>query len=237
MSNKLTAKLPKGDSIKYWAEDDRPREKMLKRGNTALSDMELITILLQGGNGKKSAVDLAREIMTLGNNNLSQLGKLSVKDFQKIKGIGLAKSITLGAALELGRRRQLSEGILRKVVSSSKSAADILIPLMSDLVNERFCLLCLSASNALLHYEFVSSGGLSSTVVDVRVIMKTALQQMASKVIIAHNHPSGNLKPSSSDRAVTEKIKQAGSVLDIQLVDHIIIGDQQYLSFADEGLL
>lgn len=233
--NKVNPK--KGYSIKDWAEDDRPREKMLRKGNSALSDAELITILLQSGNAQKSALDLAKEVLQLGNHNLAQLGKLSAKDFQKIKGIGLAKGITLAAALELGRRRQLSEGMVRKEINSSRSAADILSPLMSDLLQENFCVLCLSMSNKLLHYEFVSSGGLTSTVVDVRVILKTAIHNMASRLIIAHNHPSGNPKPSGPDRLITEKLKNAAALMDIDLIDHIIIADQQYFSFADEGLL
>jgi DNA repair protein RadC len=227
----------KANSIKQWAEDDRPREKMLQKGYAALSDAELIAILIQSGTREKSAVDLAREILQLGNQNLSHLGKLGLKDFQKIKGIGEAKAITLAAALELGRRRQIGEGLEQKEISTSRAAADILIPLMGDLPHEKFCVLCLSASNKLLHYEFVSSGGLTSTIVDPKMIFKTAMQHMASRIIIAHNHPSGNLTPSASDRQITEKLKAGARLLDIQLMDHIIVADKKYTSFADEGIL
>jgi DNA repair protein RadC len=182
-------------------------------------------------------VDLAREILQLGNQNLSHLGKLSLKDFQKIKGIGEARAITLAAALELGRRRQIGEGLDQKELSSSRAAADILIPLMSDLRQEKFCVLCLSASNKLLHYEFVSSGGVSSTIADPRIIFKVALQYMASRIIIAHNHPSGSLLASAQDKQITEKLKAGGALLDIKLMDHIIVADKKYLSFADEGMM
>jgi len=227
----------KTNSIKHWAEDDRPREKMLQKGYTALSDAELIAILIQSGTREKSAVDLAREILQMGNHNLSKLGKLSIKDFQKIKGIGEARAITLVSALELGRRRQLSEGMEQKELSSSKAAADILIPLMGDLPQEKFCVLCLSNSNKLIHYEFVSTGGVTQTVVDAKIIFKTALQHLASRLIIAHNHPSGNLTPSKADRDVTEKLINGAKLLDLQIIDHLIIADKQYLSFADEGFM
>jgi DNA repair protein RadC len=230
-------KKKKSNSIKSWAEDDRPREKMLHKGYAALSDAELIAILIQSGTPEQSAVDLAREILKLGNHNLSHLGKLTLKDFQKVKGIGEARAITLAAALELGRRRQLGEGMEQKEISSSRAAADILIPLMGDLTQERFCILCLSMSNKLIHYEFVSSGGLTSTVVDPKMIFKIALQHLTSRLIIAHNHPSGNRKPSAADRQITDKLKDGARLLDMQLMDHIIIADKKHFSFADEGLL
>jgi DNA repair protein RadC len=227
----------KPNSIKHWAEDDRPREKMLHKGYAALSDAELIAILIQSGTREKSAVDLAREILQLGNQNLSHLGKLTLKDFQKVKGIGEARAITLAAALELGRRRQISEGMEQKEINSSRAAAEILIPLMGDLAQEKFCVLCLSASNKLIHYEFVSSGGFNSTLVDPKMIFRTALQHTASRLIIAHNHPSGNLQPSAEDRQITEKLKAGAKLLEMQLVDHIIIADKKHFSFADGGLL
>ncbi len=229
---------PKSErAIKNWAEEDRPREKMSHKGSEALSDSELIAILIQSGNKEKSAVDLAREVLQLGNHNLAYLGKLAIADFQKVKGIGEARAITLAAALELGRRRQLSESLELKEVRNSKTAAEILIPLMSDLPQEKFCLLCLSASNKLIHYEFVSSGGLTSTIVDPKIIFKAAILCLATKLIIAHNHPSGNLKPSASDKAVTEKIYNGTKVLGFNLMDHLIIADNKYFSFADNGLL
>ncbi|MFA6056978.1 MAG: DNA repair protein RadC [Taibaiella sp.] len=227
----------KPNSIKHWAEDDRPREKMLHKGYAALSDAELIAILIQSGTREKSAVDLAREILQLGNQNLTHLGKLTLKDFQKVKGIGEARAITLAAALELGRRRQIGEGMEQKEISSSRAAADILIPLMGDLAQEKFCVLCLSASNKLVHYEFVSSGGLTSTIVDPKLVFKIALQHMASRLIVAHNHPSGNMEPSTADKQITDKLKAGAKLLDMQLMDHIIIADKKHFSFADKGLL
>lgn len=229
--------VAKPNSIKHWAEDDRPREKMSNKGYEALTDSELIAILIQSGNKEKSAVDLAREVLQLGNYSLAQLGKMSLDDFQRIKGIGKARAVILAAALELGRRRQISEGVEQKEVSSSKTAAEILVPLLGDLQYERFCLICLSASNKLLHYEFISSGGLVSTMVDIKLMFKTAIQHLATKLIVAHNHPSGNIKPSVSDKNLTDKIRQSARLLDLHLMDHIIVADKRYFSFADEGLL
>jgi len=227
----------KPNTIKNWAEDDRPRERMIQKGYTALSDAELLAILIQSGTKEKSAVDLAREVLLLGNHNLSFLGKLSLKDFQVIKGIGEARAIAIAAALELGRRRQLSESMEQKAIISSKHAADILLPMMNDLQHEKFAILCLSRNNKLLHLEFVSSGGIAGTVVDPKMIFKIALQHLASNLIIAHNHPSGNLNPSKADKAITEKIKAGAKLLDIILADHIIIADNKYFSFADRGLM
>lgn len=227
----------KPNTIKDWAEDDRPREKMVQKGYAALSDAELLAILIQSGTKEKSAVDLAREVLQLGNQNLSHLGKLALKDFQAIKGIGEARSITIAAALELGRRRQLSGSMEQKTITSSKHAADILMPLMSDLSHEKFVILCLSKSNKLLHLEFVSSGGVAGTVVDPKMIFKIALQHLTSNLIIGHNHPSGNLNPSRADKTITEKIKGGTLLLEMTLMDHIIIADNRYYSFADNGIL
>lgn len=225
------------NSIKHWAEDDRPREKMLQKGYAALSDAELLAILIQSGTREKSAVDLAREVLQLGNQNLSSLGKLSLKDFQAIKGIGEARAISIAAALELGRRRQLSESMEQKIITTSRHAADILMPLMTDLPHEKFAIICLGRNSKLLHIAFVSSGGVAGTVVDTRIIFKIAIQHLTSYLIIAHNHPSGNLNPSEPDKRVTEKIKAGALLLEMKLMDHIIIGDNRYYSFADEGLL
>jgi DNA repair protein RadC len=233
----MNEKAIKSNAIKHWAEDDRPREKMVQKGYIALSDAELLAILIQSGTKEKSAVDLAREVLQLGNQNLSFLGKLSLKDFQTIKGIGEARAIAIAAALEIGRRRQLSESMELKVITSSKHAADILMPLMADLHHEKFVILCLSRSNKLLHIEIVSSGGVTGTVVDPKIIFKTALQYLTSNLIIAHNHPSGNLNPSKADKTITEKIKDGAKLLDMALADHIIIADNKYFSFADKGLL
>lgn len=227
----------KPNTIKDWAEDDRPREKMLQKGNTALSNAELLAILIQSGTKEKSAVDLAREVLQLGNQNLSFLGKLFVKDFQVIKGIGKARAIAIAAALELGRRRQLSESMEQKTITSSKHAADILMPLLNDLHYEKFVILCLSRNNKLLHTEFVSSGGVAGTVVDPKIIFKISLQYLTSNLIIAHNHPSGNLNPSKADKVITAKIKEGASLLDITLADHIVVANNKYFSFADNGLL
>lgn len=225
------------NTIKDWAEDDRPREKMLKKGYAALSDAELLAILIQSGTREESAVDLARAVLKLGNQNLSHLGRLALKDFQTIKGIGEARAIAIAAALELGRRRQLSEGMEQKLITSSKHAADILMPLMNDLSHEKFVILCLSKSNKLLHLEFVSSGGVAGTVVDPKMIFKIALQHLTSNLIIGHNHPSGNLNPSKADKTITEKIKGGALLLEMTLVDHVIIADNRYYSFADNGIL
>lgn len=223
--------------IKNLAADDRPREKIKAKGFTALSDTELLAILIQSGNKEKSAVDLARDIMRMGNFNLSHLGKFDRTDFERIRGVGEAKAIMVAAALELGRRRQVAEGMRRKDMGNSKAAADMLIPLMSDLPYEKFCVLCLNPANKLVHYEFISSGGLSSTIVDPGIIFKLAVQHTARKLIVAHNHPSGNVRPSESDKMITAKIKSGAKMLDIHLIDHLIIADDHYFSFADEGLL
>jgi DNA repair protein RadC len=223
--------------IKKWAEDDRPREKLIAKGAPTLSDAELLAILIQSGSKEKSAVDVAREILDLGNQNLSVLSRLSVSDFQRIKGIGEAKSIAVAAALELGRRRQLSESMERKLITTSRHAADILMPLMSDLQHEKFAIICMTRNSKLLHVEFISSGGVAGTVVDPKIIFKIALQYLTSNLIIAHNHPSGNLNASMADKAVTKKIKAAAQLLEITLVDHIIIADNKYFSFADNGAL
>lgn len=229
--------MKKTNTIKDWALDDRPREKMMKKGYAALSDAELLAILIQSGTKEKSAVDLAREILLMGNHNLSFLGKLALKDFQVIRGIGEARAIAIAAALELGRRRQLSESMEQKIVASSKRAADILFPLLSDLQHEKFVILCLGRNNKLLHTEFVSSGGVTGTVVDPKIIFRIALQYFTSNIIIAHNHPSGNINPSKADKQVTEKIKAGALLLEMTLADHIIIADNKYFSFADNGIL
>jgi DNA repair protein RadC len=233
----MNAEIVKKKSIKDWAEGDQPRERMLLKGQSALSDAELIAILIQSGTKEMSAVDLAREVLRLGNQNLSFLGKLALKDFQAIKGIGEARAITIAAALELGRRRQLSEGVVGKYITTSSQAADILLPLMGDLQHEKFAVLCLNRSNKLQHIEFVSSGGIAGTIVDPKMIFKIALQNFTSSMIIAHNHPSGSLNPSCADKKVTEKLLAGASLLDIKLTDHIIIADRKYFSFADKGLL
>ncbi len=229
--------LEQSKSIKNWAIDDRPREKMLQKGPVALSDAELLAILISSGTKEKSALDLAREILAASDHNLQELGKVSIKALQKTKGIGEARAITIAAALELGRRRQLGNALERPVIKQSKDAADIVIPLINDLSHEALCVLFLNQSNKVVRHEIMSSGGLSGTVVDNRMILKQALLYNCNKLILAHNHPSGQLKPSKADIDVTAKLKAAAAVMDIQLLDHIIVSGTTYTSLADEGLL
>jgi DNA repair protein RadC len=224
-------------SIKNWSEDERPREKLLQKGASSLSDSELMGILISSGNKEKSAIDLAREVLALAHNNLRELGRLSVTELQKIKGIGEAKAITIAAAMELGRRRQMSEGLDRATISRSKDAIPIIMPLLQDLTHEVFCVLYLNNSGKLIRNELLSSGGLTATVADVRIILKNALLYNASRIIIAHNHPSGSLTASQADIALTRQVRQAAEIMDITLLDHIIIAGNNYVSLADEGLM
>lgn len=225
------------NSIKNWAEDERPREKMLHKGPASLSDAELLAILISSGTREKSALDLAREILQHASNNIHELGKVSIIELQKTKGIGEARAITISAALELGRRRQLSQGLERPVIKQSADAAEIVVPLLKDLNHEVFCVLYLNQSNKVLRHEMVSSGGLTGTVADIRIILKNALLHNANKLILAHNHPSGNLRPSQADINLTNKVKEASVLMDIKLLDHLIVGATSYLSMADEGLI
>jgi DNA repair protein RadC len=222
-------------SIKNWATDDRPREKLIAKGAETLSNAELLAILINNGNKQKSAVDLARDIMLLGQNNLNELGKLSVKEFQQIKGIGVAKAITIAAALELGRRRQAAEVLPKIVVNNSKQIAAYLRALLKDYSYEVFAVLFLNRANKINHYEIISRGGISGTVADPRIILKKALEEDATSIVLSHNHPSGNLKPSRADELLTKKIKEAAAYFDIEVVDHIIVSEEGYYSFADEG--
>lgn len=224
-------------NIKSWAEDDRPREKLFLKGRQALSDAELIAILIGSGNREESAVELSKRILNSASNNLSELGKLSVSDLMNFKGIGDAKAISIIAALELGRRRKETETIKRDKITCSKDVFDIMQPFMLDLPHEEFWLLNLSRSNAVIKKELISRGGVSGTVVDTKMIFKSAVENLASSIIICHNHPSGNLKPSDADIRITKNIKEAGRVMDIQLFDHVIITESGYYSFTDEGLL
>lgn len=223
--------------IKNWTEDERPRERMTRKGAQALSDAELLAILIQCGTKDVSALEIAQQILRKVDQNLVALGKLSAEELQVIKGIGSAKATKLVAALELGRRRQMIRNVEKPKLASSKDAVSLLMPMMQDLAREHFCVLCLTANNTLLHREFASIGGLTSTTVDLKVIFKIALQYSATRIIVAHNHPSGNPKPSNSDRQITQKLQSGAKALDMQLVDHIIIADRLAFSFADEGLL
>lgn len=225
------------NSIKNWAEDERPREKLLTKGPAALSDAELLAILINSGTKEKSALDLAREILKLADNNLHSLGRLGVEAFQQTKGIGEARAITIAAALELGRRRQMSAGLEKKTITQSRDAAEIFIPLMRDLGYEVFYVMYLTQSSSILRVENIGKGGLTATVADIRIILKNALLNGAARIIVAHNHPSGNLKASNEDITMTHKLKEAGNVMDIKLLDHLIVGDNSYTSMADEGLI
>lgn len=225
------------NSIKSWPVDDRPREKMQAKGAAALSNSELLAILINNGNKEKSALEIAKDILQLGQNNLDELGKLSLKDLQKIKGIGTAKAITIAAAMELGRRRTNSDFLNKTVVRSSGEIASYLKVVLKDHPHEVFAVLFLNRANKILHFEIVSSGGLTGTVADPRIILKKALETGATSIVLSHNHPSGSLKPSRADEELTQKIRQAAMYLDIRVVDHIIVSDEGYFSFADEGLL
>jgi DNA repair protein RadC len=224
-------------SIKNWAKDDRPREKMLQNGTAALSNSELIAILINNGSRDKSAVDLAKEILKLGADNLIELGKLSLKDFQQVKGIGAAKAITIAAALELGRRRQTSGTLEKTVIKSSRDIAEYLKVVLKDFTYEVFAVVFLNRSNKINHFEIISRGGITGTVADPRVILKKALEEDATSLVLSHNHPSGSLKPSRADEELTKKIIEAAKYFDIKIIDHIIVSEEGYFSFADEGLL
>jgi DNA repair protein RadC len=224
-------------SIKNWAEDDRPREKLLTKGAAALSDSELLAILISNGHKEKSAVDLAKEVLQLSNNNLNELGKMMPADFEKIKGIGEAKSITIAAALELGRRRHAATALEKKVVRTSRDIAEYLRALIKDFSYEVFAVLFLNKSNKINHFEVLSKGGITGTVADPRIILKKALEVNSTSLVLCHNHPSGSLKPSRADEELTKKIREAASYLDIAILDHIIVSEEGYYSFADDGLI
>jgi DNA repair protein RadC len=222
-------------SIKNWAEDDRPREKMAKHGAEILSNAELLAIIINNGSKDKSAVELAQEILRLGQNNLDELGKLTLSDLQKIKGIGLAKAISIAAALEIGRRRSTSNILERTKLTKSKEIAAYLRTVLKDQPNEVFAVLYLNQANKVKNFKIMSRGGITGTVADPRVILKQALEESATSIILSHNHPSGNLKPSLQDKELTQKIKIAASYLDIKVLDHIIVSDEGHYSFADAG--
>lgn len=224
-------------AIKKWQKDEQPREKLRDNGANTLSNAELIAILLGTGLPNTSAVDLAKSILTIADNNLSQLGRLDIKELQKVKGVGEAKAIIIMAAMELSRRRQHSVLPPKPKIGSSKDAADILIPLMGDLNHEMFYVLYLSQSNKVERKEALSSGGRTSTVVDSRMILKNALLYNANRIVLAHNHPSGSLHPSQADISLTHKIKSAAALMDISLLDHLIVANNNYLSMADEGII
>ncbi len=224
-------------TIKQWNEDDRPREKLQKKGKVALSDAELIAILIGSGNREESAVELSKRILSTIDNSLNQLGKLSVTDLTKFKGIGEAKAISIITALELGRRRRLEEALEKPKISSSKSVFDVMQPIIGELQHEEFWIIFLNNANKIQLKTQMSKGGITGTLVDTRLIFKQALELAATGLILCHNHPSGTLKPSKSDINLTNKIKKGGEVLDIKVLDHLIITEKEYYSFADEGIL
>ena len=224
-------------TIKALAEDDRPREKLVLKGRQSLSDAELLAILLSSGNKEETAIQLAQRILNDNHNSINQLAKLQLNDLKKYKGVGEAKAVSILAALEIGRRRT-DEGVDEKIkVNSSAIAYKLLKSKLSDLSHEEFWVIYLSRNNSVIKLECISKGGVSGTVVDTKLIMKPGIECLASAIILAHNHPSGNLQPSHQDISLTKKIKEVSLYLDIILQDHIIIGDQAYFSFADEGIL
>jgi DNA repair protein RadC len=223
--------------ISMWAEEDRPREKLQTKGKHTLSDSELIAILLRTGSGTKSAVDLARELLSSVDNNLHRLSRLSAEELSKIKGIGMSKATTIQAAFELGNRKAVPENSTRSKITSSKMVFDSLKYLLADLRHEEFWLLLLDRSNKLITKIQLSKGGVSGTVVDPKMVFKFAVDHLASGIILAHNHPSGNLKPSEADIKLTNKIKRSGELLYIAVLDHIIFSGQGYFSFVDEGIM
>ncbi len=224
-------------AIKKWADGDKPREKLINKGATALSDAELLAILLHTGYQQKSAVDLAREILRLAKDNLSELGRLNVNDLRKLKGMGAAKAATIVAALELSRRRQASRVLQKTVIQTSSDAALFFKPLLADQHHETFYVMFLNHANKVLHCKCISSGGMSSTVADPRIIFREALDLHATKMILCHNHPSGSLRPSQADISVTKKIKSAAALFDIEVLDHIIVAETGYLSLVEEGVI
>jgi DNA repair protein RadC len=224
-------------TIKTWAEEDRPREKLSLKGKNALSDAELVAILIGSGNKNESAVELSKKILASINNNLNKLGKLSINDLTQFNGIGEAKAISIIAALELGRRRKDSEIEKRLIIKSSKDAYNIIADVLSDLPHEEFWVLYLNRKNEVLKKENISKGGVSGTIADSKIIFKSAIEQLASAIILCHNHPSGNLNPSAADISLTKKLKETGIMLDTPVLDHLIIGEKDYFSFADENLM
>jgi DNA repair protein RadC len=227
----------KNISIKDWANDDRPREKLLIKGKGALSDAELIAILIASGNRDESAVELSKRILQSLGNNLNGLAKLSVNDLIKFKGIGEAKAISIIASLELGRRRRTADVLEKDNIGGSKDAFQVLQLKLEDLPHEEFWIMLLNRANKVIDTKLVGRGGVSSAVVDSKVIFSFALESLASGIILAHNHPSGNLKPSNSDIRLTKKLVAAGEIMEVPILDHIIVGDNDYFSFADEGLI
>ena len=224
-------------SIKYWAEDDQPREKLMLKGKSALSDAELIAILIGSGSRNESAVQLSKRILASVDNNLNAVGKLSLQQLMNFKGIGEAKAVTIAAAMELGRRRRDEEGVELAKITSSRVVFDIMQPIIGELPHEEFWIVYLNNSNKVIYKSQLSKGGITGTVVDVRIVFKTALEHNAVGIILVHNHPSGILQASEPDKQITRQLKQAGISLEIKVLDHVIITEKGYLSFADSGMI
>lgn len=222
--------------IKHWAEDDRPREKLMLKGKHILSDAELLAILIGSGSRNESAVQLSKRILAGADNNLNALGKLSLKQLMTFKGIGEAKAITIVAAAELGRRRRAEEAVELHQITSSKAVFEIMQPIIGELPHEEFWVLYLNNSNKVIYKSQISKGGITGTMVDTRIVFKVALEHNATSIILTHNHPSGKLEASEPDKQVTRKLKDAGKSLDIAVLDHVIITEKGYLSFTDDGI-
>ncbi len=223
--------------IKSWAKDDRPREKLLLKGAAMLSDAELLAILIGSGNKERSALDLARAILEKAKRNLQELGRQSIKDLMAVKGIGEAKAITIAAAMELARRRQGGNILEKPVIRTSRDAANILQPMLADYAQEVFCVLFMNRSNKVNHSEIISRGGITGTFADPKIIFKKALECQAVNILICHNHPSGNLTPSNADIDLTKRIIAIAQLLEMTVMDHLIVSDEGFYSFADEGLI
>ena len=222
--------------ITNWSEDDRPREKLMLKGKNALSDAELIAILIGSGSRNESAVDLSKRILA-SVDTLNSLGKMSISQLIEFKGIGDAKAITIIAALELGRRRRAEDSVELTKITSSKMVFEIMQPIIGELPHEEFWVLFLNNSNKVILKSQLSKGGISGTIVDVRLVFKLALESGATGLILCHNHPSGTLVPSDADKHITKKLKMAGDSLDVKVLDHLIITETKYYSFVDEGIL
>lgn len=223
--------------INQWAEDDRPREKFLLKGKSTLSDSELLAILIGSGSRNESAVQLCRRILASTNNNLNALGKLTVQQLIQFKGIGEAKAISIAAALELGRRRRIEDTVVLSKITSSKAVFDLMQPLIGELLHEEFWVLYLNNANKVIYKTQISKGGITGTVVDSRVVFKVAFEHNATAIILSHNHPSGKLVASQADIQLTKNLQQAGKILEIHILDHVIVTEKGYFSFADEGML
>ena len=224
-------------NIKNWSPEDRPREKMLLKGTSALSDAELLAILIGSGTNTMSAVDVAKHVLVAANNNLNELAKMSIKDLVKMKGIGEARAITIIAAFELGRRKKEIESGEKPKITTSRDVYNYVSLDLADISHEEFWIVLVNRANRILKKMKVSIGGVAGTVADPKIIFKKALEDLASGIVLVHNHPSGNTTPSQADIDLTKKLKEAGKYLEIQVLDHLIIGGQKYFSFADEGLM